>query len=75
MTAPTEAVALVPNWDRRPGERYDIRGHGTEAYAMRHRRRGERPCLACLGAENAAHAYRARLRARLAERVAADASA
>ena len=58
MSAPTEALGLVPNWDRRPGERSDIRPHGTEARAMRHRRRGEKPCEACLRAENAAHAYR-----------------
>lgn len=64
MSAPTEAVALVPNWDRRPGERYDIRGHGTEARAMRHRRHGEKPCPSCLTAENRAHAYRAALRRR-----------
>jgi hypothetical protein len=58
VSAPTEALGLVPNWDRRPGERSDIRPHGTEARAMRHRRHGEKPCEACLRAENAAHAYR-----------------
>src|SRR5579859_5003874 len=58
MSAPTEAPGLVPNWDRRPGEWSDIRPHGTEAGAMRHRRHGEKPCDACLRAENAAHAYR-----------------
>jgi len=58
VSAPTEALGLVPNWDRQPRERFDIRPHGTEARATRHRRRGERPCPACLRAENAAHAYR-----------------
>ena len=58
MSAPTEALGLVPNYDRRPRERFDIRPHGTEARATRHRRRGEKPCPACLRAENAAHAYR-----------------
>jgi hypothetical protein len=33
MSAPTEAAGLVPNFGRRPGERYDIRPHGTEAPA------------------------------------------
>ena len=37
MTAPAEAPGLVPNWDRLPGERYDIRPHGTEARARRGR--------------------------------------
>ena len=46
MSAPTEALGLVPNYDRRPHERFDIRPHGTEARAMRHRRRGEKPCPA-----------------------------
>jgi hypothetical protein len=58
MSVPTEACGLVPNYNRRPHERFDIRPHGTEARAMRHRRRGEGPCPACLAAENAAHAYR-----------------
>lgn len=58
MSAPTEAIGLVPNLDRRPGEWFDIRPHGTEARAMRHRRRGEKPCPPCLAAEAAAHAYR-----------------
>jgi hypothetical protein len=58
VSAPTEALGLVPNFDRRPGEWGDIRPHGTEARAMRHRRRGEKPCPDCLAAENAAHAYR-----------------
>jgi hypothetical protein len=58
VSAPTEAFGRVPNLDRRPGEWSDIRPHGTEARAMRHRRRGEKPCPACLTAENAAHAYR-----------------
>jgi hypothetical protein len=56
----------VPNFDRRPGEWSDIRPHGTEARAMRHRRHGEKPCPACLAAENAAHAWRRVLRAGLA---------
>lgn len=58
MSAPTEAIGLVPNWERRPGEWFDVRPHGTEACARRERRRGERPCPACLAAENAAHVYR-----------------
>jgi hypothetical protein len=58
VSAPTEALGLEPNWDRRPGEWSDIRPHGTEARAMRHRRHGEKPCPACLLAERAAHAYR-----------------
>jgi len=29
MSAATEALGLIPNYDRRPGERYDIRPHGT----------------------------------------------
>ena len=60
MSAPTEAIGLAPNWDRGPHERHDIRPHGTEARARRHRRRGEKPCPTCLAAENAAHAYRRR---------------
>ena len=63
MSAPTEALGLMPNWDRRPGERYDIRPHGTEACARRERRHGRAPCPACLAAENKAHVYRAALRA------------
>lgn len=63
MSAPTEALGLVPNIARRPGEWSDIRPHGTEARAMRHRRHGERPCPDCLTAENAAHTYRRSLRA------------
>jgi hypothetical protein len=59
VSAPTEALGLVPNYDRRPRERFDIRPHGTEAHAMRNRRRGEKPCPACLAAETAARAYRA----------------
>ena len=58
MSALTEALGLAPNYDHRPGEWFDIRPHGTEARARRHRRRGERPCPACLRPENAAHAYR-----------------
>jgi hypothetical protein len=64
VSAPTEAIGLIPNWDRRPGERYDVRPHGTEACAPRERRHGARPCLPCLTAENRAHAYRAALRRR-----------
>ncbi len=64
MSAPIEAVGLVPNYDRRPGERYDIRPHGTEARARRKRRPGSKPCPACLTAENRAHAFRAALRRR-----------
>ena len=58
MSTPTELPGLVTNLARRPRERFDIRPHGTEARARRHRRRGEKPCHACLRAENAAHAYR-----------------
>ena len=64
MSAPTEAAGLVPAEDRRPRQRFDIKPHGTEARAMRERREGRRPCPRCLRAENAAHAYRAALRAR-----------
>jgi hypothetical protein len=64
MSAPTEAAGLVPNFGRRPGERYDIRPHGTEACARRERRQGTKPCCACLTAENRAHAFRAALRRR-----------
>jgi hypothetical protein len=63
VSAPTEALGLVPNFDRRPGERYDIRPHGTEARARRHYRTGERPCEPCRLAANAAHVYRAAVRA------------
>jgi hypothetical protein len=58
VSAPTELAVRVPNWDRQPGEWSDIRPHGTEARARRHRRHGEKPCDACLRAENAAHTYR-----------------
>jgi hypothetical protein len=58
MSVATELSRLVTNDDWRPRERFDIRPHGTEARARRHRR-GEKPCPACLAAENAAHAYRA----------------
>jgi len=64
VSAPTEAPGLVPNDDWQPRQRFDIRPHGTEAHAQRHRRRGERPCPACLAAETAANAYRAALRSR-----------
>ena len=57
MTAPTEVRGLVPNLDRRPGEWSDIRPHGTAARARRHRRRGEKPCPACLSAERSARNY------------------
>ena len=30
MSAPTEVPGLESNWDRGPGERHDIRPHGTE---------------------------------------------
>jgi hypothetical protein len=62
VSAPTEAVGLVPNFDRRRGERYDIRPHGTEARARRERRNGSKPCPACRTAENATHVYRAAVR-------------
>ena len=60
MSAPTEIGGLVPNYDRGWHERSDIRPHGTEARARRERRRGQKPCPACLAAENAAHTYRPR---------------
>jgi len=63
MSAPTEAAGLVPNWNRRPGERSDVRPHGTEACARRERRHGARPCEPCRLTENAAHVYRAAVRA------------
>jgi hypothetical protein len=63
VSAPTELPGRVPNEDRRPGERYDIRPHGTEARARRHRRHGSKPCPPCLAAESAAHVYRRALRA------------
>ncbi len=63
MSAPTEVAALVPNEDRGPRERYDIRPHGTEARARRERRHGRKPCPSCLAAENRAHVYRAAMRA------------
>ena len=63
MSAPTEALGRVPNLDRQPWEWRDIRPHGTEARALRERRHGRKPCPSCLGAENAAHAYRRALRA------------
>ena len=64
MSAPTEALGLVPNYDRRPGERSDIRPHGTEARARRERRHGLKPCALCLPAEARANTYRAALRRR-----------
>ena len=63
MSAPTEVLGLVPNFDRRPGQRYDLRPHGTEARARRHWRAGERPCDRCRLASNAAHVYRSAIRA------------
>ena len=63
MSAPTEVLGLVPNFDRRPGQRYDIRAHGTEARARRHWRAGEKPCEPCRLASNAAHIYRSAVRA------------
>lgn len=59
MSAPTEAIGLVPNVDRGPRERFDIRPHGTEARARRERRHGRKPCPSCLAAENRARAWRA----------------
>ena len=63
MSVATELPGLVPNYDLGPRQRSDIRPHGTEAHAQRHRRRGEKPCPACLAAETAANAYRAAQRA------------
>jgi hypothetical protein len=63
VSAPTEALGRVPNLDRQTGEWSDIRPHGTEARARRERRHGQKPCLACLTAENAAHTYRCALHA------------
>lgn len=75
MTAPTETIGLVPNFDRQPGQRFDIRGHGTEARARRERRAGQKPCEPCRLAENAANAYRWRgRRAAAAGEVPADGS-
>jgi len=58
VSAPTEVDRLEPNLDRQPGQRFDIRPHGTEARAMRERREGRKPCAQCLAAENAAHTWR-----------------
>jgi hypothetical protein len=58
----TETVGLVPNHDRGPRQRFDVRPHGTEAHAQRERREGRRPCPSCLAAENAAHAARSAAR-------------
>ena len=63
MSAATEAAGRVPNWDRGPGERHDVRPHGTEACARRERRHGTKPCPACLTAENRARGWRRALRA------------
>ena len=63
MSVPTEVPGLVPNFDRRPGQRHDVRPHGTEAGARRHWRAGERPCEPCRLASNAAHIYRSAVRA------------
>jgi hypothetical protein len=71
VTAPTDASGLVPNHNRGPRQRSDIRPHGTEARAMRERREGRKPCPPCLLAENAAHAWRA-ARRRAARKVQAD---
>ena len=46
MSAPTEAIGLVPNDDWGPRQRFDIRPHGTETRSRRHRRYGEKPCAA-----------------------------
>jgi len=64
VSAATEAAGRVPNWDRRRGEWFDVRPHGTEACARRERRHGGKPCPACLAAENAAHAWRRAMRGR-----------
>ena len=66
MSAPTEALGLVPNDDRGPHERFDIRPHGTEARARRHWRKSEKPCEACRAADNRAHAWRAARRTQAA---------
>jgi hypothetical protein len=58
VSVPTEVPGRVPNWDRGYRQRFDIRPHGTEARSRRHRRYGEKPCAACLAADNAAHAWR-----------------
>jgi hypothetical protein len=63
MSVATELPGLVPNDDWQPRQRFDIRPHGTEAHAQRHRRRDEKPCPSCLAAETAANAYRAARRA------------
>jgi hypothetical protein len=63
VSAPTERPGRVPNDDRRPGERSDLRPHGTEARARREWRRGQMPCAACLAASAAAHRYRTARRA------------
>jgi hypothetical protein len=63
MSVATELPGLVPNDDWQPRQRFDIRPHGTEARSRRHRRYGEKPCAACLAADNAAHAWRAARRA------------
>jgi hypothetical protein len=62
VSAPTEALGLVPNDDWQPRQRFDLRPHGTEARAQRERRQGRKPCPACLAAETAANSYRAALR-------------
>ena len=63
MSVATELPGLVPNDDWQPRQRFDLRPHGTEARARRHRRYGGKPCPACLAAENRAHAWRAAQRA------------
>lgn len=71
MTAPTDAPGLVPNYERGPRQRSDIKPHGTEARARRERREGRKPCAPCLSAEAAAHRWR--VAQRRAQEVAADA--
>lgn len=51
MTATGEIDIWEPNTSRRPGQRYDVRPHGTHARYERHRRDGEPACEACAQAE------------------------
>jgi hypothetical protein len=72
VSAPTEVAGLVPNLNRQPHQRFDVRPHGTEAHAQRERREGRKPCPSCLAAENAAHAARSARRSAAAGEVCAD---
>jgi len=63
VSVPTEAKGRVPNLNRAPGERSDLRPHGTEARARRERRKGGKPCPACRVAELNAQNYRRQARA------------